>query len=258
MTANSTQSHAPAPERLFCLMARVATTTTTASLIASASPTLLLEEDDDHGVILVEDEHGTEFKFSDVESSAISLSGVAIGEIEAAVEEAVGDRDRVDCDFADAFPHAPLTVDELAYLPLPPSAEGLVYSGYVDPRSHGQNATKNELKLIENEVGKVGSNLVKIDDFNAMMTLDYAPMTHNDLVGGVSRFSDFILTSETAGLVTYRDIKNGHDASGVINGRFGDVAWCNRDGRGVAWHRTGVRRGLVQVAIRKPHRHDAA
>ena len=189
MAANSTQSHAPAPERLFCLMARIATTTPTASLIAPASPTLLLEEEDDaHGVILVEDEHGTEFRFSDIEPSAISLSGVAIGEIEAAVEEAVGDRGCVDCDFADAFLHAPLTVDELAYLPLPPSVEGLVYSEYVDPRSHGQIATKNELKLIENEVGEVGSNSVKIDDFNAMMALDYAPMTQNDLVGGVSRF----------------------------------------------------------------------
>ena len=204
MTANSTQSHAPAPERLFCLMARVATTTT-APLVASASPTLLLEEDDDHGVILVEDEHGTEFKFSDIESSAIGLSGVAIGEIEAAVEEAVGDRGCVDCDFADAFLHAPLTVDELAYLPLPPSVEGLVYSEYVDPRSHGQIATKNELKLIENEVGEVGSNSVKIDDFNAMMALDYAPMTHNDLVGDISRLSDASMTPILAGLVTWCD-----------------------------------------------------
>ena len=70
-----------------------------------------------------------------------------------------------------------------------------MYSEYVDPRSHGQIATKNELKLIENEVGKVGSNLVKIDDFNAMMT----PMTHNDLVGDISRFYDASLTSEPTG-----------------------------------------------------------
>ena len=118
-------------------MARVATTTST-SLVAPESLTLLLEEDDDPQlVMLVEDEHGTEIKFSDAMPGTLGHS-VTIGKIKAAI----GDRDRIDVDTAGAFLHTPLlAASAFAYLPPLPSAEDLAYleqlQPVVDLRTHG-------------------------------------------------------------------------------------------------------------------------
>ena len=88
MAATSTQSDAPG--HVFCLMARVATSTSE-SLVASESLTLLLEEDDDPQIVmLVEDEHGTEFMFSDAIPGTLGHSDT-IGKIKAAI----GDHDRI-------------------------------------------------------------------------------------------------------------------------------------------------------------------
>ena len=102
---------------LFCLMVCVATTTSP-SHVASKSQTLLLEEDDDPQIVmLVEDEHGTEFKLSDAMSDTLGHSDT-IGKIKAAI----GDRDRIDVDAAGAFLHTPLlAAGAFAYLPLPGS-----------------------------------------------------------------------------------------------------------------------------------------
>ena len=54
-------------------------------------------------VMLVEDEHGTEFKFSDAMPDTLGHSDT-IGKIKAAI----GDRDRIDVDAAGAFLHTPL------------------------------------------------------------------------------------------------------------------------------------------------------
>ena len=136
MAAISTQSDAPG--HLSCLMTRVATTTS-ASLVASESLTLLLEEDDDPQIaMLVEDEHGTEFKYSGAMPDTLGHSDT-IGKIKAAI---IGDQDRIDVDAAGAFMHTPLLAAcAFAYLPPLPSAEGLAYLGQLQPvadlRAHG-------------------------------------------------------------------------------------------------------------------------
>ena len=93
MSVSSTQ---PKKEHFYCLMARVATPAT--PLVASSGiPTLQLPfggYDGDCGVTLVEDEAGTEFKFSDFMPDTIDHSG-SIGNL-----AAIGDRDRVNVDRA--------------------------------------------------------------------------------------------------------------------------------------------------------------
>ena len=132
---------------LFCLMVRVATTTSP-SHVASKSQTLLLEEDDDPQIVmLVEDEHSTEFKLLGTMSDTLGHSG-AIGKIKAAI----GDRDRIDDDAAGAFLHTPLlAAGTFAYLPSPPSADGLAcleqLQPVVDLRAH--SARTSQAKSIQ-------------------------------------------------------------------------------------------------------------
>ena len=79
--------------------------------------TAILGEEDDGPqiVMLVEDEHGTEFKFSDDMPDTFGHSGT-IGKIKAAI----GDRDRIDVDAAGAFLYMPLlAAGAFAYLPPP-------------------------------------------------------------------------------------------------------------------------------------------
>ena len=78
---------------------------------------LLLEEDDDPQIVmLVEDEHGTEFTFSDVIPDTLGHSD-SIGNL-----AAIGDHDRIDVDAAGTFLHTPLlAAGAFAYW----SAEGL-------------------------------------------------------------------------------------------------------------------------------------
>ena len=101
MSVSSTQ---PEKEHLYCLMARVATPAT--QLVASSGiPTLQLPfggDAGDCGVTLVEDEAGTDFKFSDVMPGTLGHSD-SIGNL-----VAIGDRDRIDVDAADTFLHTPL------------------------------------------------------------------------------------------------------------------------------------------------------
>jgi hypothetical protein len=178
MAATSTQSDAPG--HLFCLMARVATTTST-SLVASESLTLLLEEDDDPQIVmLVEDEHGTEFMFSDAMPDTLGHSGT-IGKIKAAI----GDRDQIVVDAADAFMHTPLpAAGAFAYLPPLPSAEGLAYFEQLQPvadlRAHGPIVIAQPPELSTNKSVKISSNLIKIDNCDEMVTCNDEPMTRDD------------------------------------------------------------------------------
>ena len=148
-------------------MARVATTTPT-SLVASESLTLLLEEDDDPQIVmLVEDEHGTEFMFSDAMPDTLGHSDT-IGKIKAAI----GDRDRIDVDAAGAFLHTPLlAAGAFAYLPPLPSAEGLAcleqLQPVVDLRAHGPVAIAQPPELSTNKPGEINSNLIKIDNYDS-------------------------------------------------------------------------------------------
>ena len=136
-------------------MARVATTTS-ASLVASESLTLLLEEDDGPQiVVLVEDEHGTEFKFSDAMSDTLGHSDT-VGKIKAAI----GDRDRIGVAAAGAFLHTPLlAAGAFAYLPPLPSAEGLAYleqlRPVVDLRAHGPVVIVQSPELSTNKPGEI-------------------------------------------------------------------------------------------------------
>ena len=145
MAVASTQSDAPG--HLFCLMVRVATTTSP-SHVASESQTFLLGEDDDPQIVmLVEDEHGTEFKLLGTMPDTLGHSDT-IGKIKAAI----GDRDRIDDDAAGAFLHTPLlAAGAFAYLPPPPSAEGLAcleqLQPVVDLRAH--SARTSQAKSIQ-------------------------------------------------------------------------------------------------------------
>ena len=58
--------------------------------------------------MLSEDEHGTEFKFSEDMPDTLGHSGT-IGKIKAAIGD---DRDRIVVDAADAFMHTPLKTNE--------------------------------------------------------------------------------------------------------------------------------------------------
>ena len=158
MAATSTQSDAPG--HLFCLMARVATTTTPTSLVASESLTLLLEEDDDPQIVmLIEDEHGTEFKLSDAMPDTLGHWDT-IGKIKAAI----GDHDRIGVDAADAFMHTPLlAAGAFAYL------EQL--HPVVNLRAHGPVVIAQPPELSTNKPGEISPNLIKIDNYDEMMML---------------------------------------------------------------------------------------
>ena len=111
--------------------------------------------------MLVEDEHGTEFKFSADMPDTFGHSGT-IGKIKAAI----GDRDRIVVDAADAFMHTPLpAAGAFAYLPPLPSAEGLTYleelQPVVDLRVHGPVVIAQPPELSTNKSGKISSNLIK-------------------------------------------------------------------------------------------------
>ena len=71
--------------------------------------------------MLVEDEHGTEFKFIFLETMSDTPGhSDTTGKIKAAI----GDRDRIDVDAADAFLHTPLlAAGAFAYLSPLPSAK---------------------------------------------------------------------------------------------------------------------------------------
>ena len=177
----STQSDAPGHLFCFCLMARVATTTST-SPVVSESPTVLLKEDDDPRIVmLVEDEHDTEFKFSGTMPDTRGHSDT-IGKIKAAI----GDRVRIDVDVAGAFLHTPLlAVDAFAYLPPVPSGEGIVYLEHLQPvvdlRAHGPVAIAGPPELSTNKTSKINSSLIKIDNYDTTMTLDDDPTTRYDI-----------------------------------------------------------------------------
>ena len=151
-------------------MARDAATTPE-SLIAPTSSTLLLDEDDGDclGVVLVEDEYGTEFQFSDDEPDAISHSGMADF-----INEMGGHCGRVDRDFSDGFTHAPFSVSEFAYLPPPPGVEDLIYLEYPQPvfdlRSRGLTTTAQS-------PGLASSNSINFEQF---LDNHDVSMTHND------------------------------------------------------------------------------
>ena len=166
MSVSSTQ---PEKEHLYCFMARVATPAT--PLVASSGiPTLQLPfggDDGDCGVTLVEDEAGTEFKFSDFMPDTIDHSG-SIGNL-----AAIGDRDRVNVDAADTdtFLHTPLlAAGAFAYW----SPEGLAcleqLQPVVDQRAHSPVVIAQPPELSTNKSGKISSNLIKIDNYDEMVT----------------------------------------------------------------------------------------
>ena len=73
--------------------------------------------------MLVEDEHSTEFMFSDAMPDTLGHSGT-IGKMKAAI----GDCVHIAVDAAGAFMHTPLpAAGVFVYLPPLPSAEGLAY-----------------------------------------------------------------------------------------------------------------------------------
>ena len=166
MSVSSTQ---PEKEHLYCLMARVATPAT--PLVASSGiPTLqqLFGGDDgDCGVTLVEDEAGTEFKFSDFMPDTLGHSG-SIGNL-----AAIGDHDRIDVDAADTdtFLHTPLlAAGAFAYW----SPEGLAcleqLQPVVDQRAHGPVVIAQPPELSTNKSSKSSQNLIKIDNYDETMT----------------------------------------------------------------------------------------
>ena len=129
--------------------------------------------------MLVEDEHGTEFKFSDAMPDMLGHSDT-IGKIKAAI----GERDRIDVDAADAFMHTPLlAAGAFAYLPPLLSAEGLAYleqlRPVVDLRAHGPVVIKQSPELSTNKPGEISPNLIKIDNDDEMMTLNGESVTRD-------------------------------------------------------------------------------
>ena len=123
--------------------------------------------------MLVEDEHGTDFIFSDAMPDTLGHSDT-IGKIKAAI----GDRDRIVVDAAGAFMHTPLpAAGAYAYLPPLPSAEGLAYleqlQPVVDLRAHGPVVIAQPPELSTNKPGKISSNLIKTGNYDELMT-------HND------------------------------------------------------------------------------
>ena len=124
---------------------------------------IVLEEDDGPQiVVLVEDEHGTEFMFSDAMPGTPGHS-FTIGKIKAAI----GDRGQIAVDAAGAFMHTPLpAAGAFAYLPPLPSAEGLAYLEQLQPvvgnlRAHGPVVIAQPPELSTNKPGKISSNLIK-------------------------------------------------------------------------------------------------
>ena len=100
--------------------------------------------------MLVEDEHGKKFEFSDTMPDTLGHSDT-IGKIKAAI----GDRDHIDVDAAGAFLHTPLlAAGAFAYLPPLPSAEGLTcleqLQPVVDLRAHGPAAIAQPPELSTN------------------------------------------------------------------------------------------------------------
>ena len=129
--------------------------------------------------MLVEDEHGTEFMFSDAMPDTLGHSGT-IGKIKAAI----GDRDQIVVDAADAFMHTPLpAAGAFAYLPPLPSAEGLAYleqlQPVVDLRAHGPIVIAQPPELSTNKSVKISSNLIKIDNCDDMVAYNDEPMTRD-------------------------------------------------------------------------------
>ena len=156
-------------------------TTTSTSHVASESLALLLEEDDDPQIVmLVEDEHGTEFMFSDAMPDTLSHSDT-IGKIKAAI----GDRDRIVVDAAGAFMHTPLpAAGAFAYLPPLPSAVGLAYPEelrpVVDLRARGPVVVAQPPELSTNKSGKISSNLIKIDNYDEIVMYNGELVTRYD------------------------------------------------------------------------------
>ena len=130
--------------------------------------------------MLVEDEHGTEFKFLDTMPDTLDHSDT-IGKIKAAI----GDRDRIGVDAAGAFLHTPLlAAGAFAYLTPLPSAEGLAYleqlQPVVDLRAHGPIVIAQPPELSTNKSGKISSNFIKIDNYDEMMMYNDEPVTRDD------------------------------------------------------------------------------
>ena len=185
MSVSSTQ---PKKEHLYCLMARVATPAT--PLVASSGiPALQLPfggDDGDCGVTLVEDEAGTEFKFSDFMPDTLGHSG-SIGNL-----AAIGDHDRIDVDAADTdtFLHTPLlAAGAFAYW----SPEGLAcleqLQPVVDQRAHGPVVIAQPPELSTNKSSKSSQNLIKIGNYDEMMT--YVRMLSTSPQGKLLRFGAF-------------------------------------------------------------------
>ena len=127
--------------------------------------------------MLVEDEHGTEFMFSNAMPDTLGHSDT-IGKIKAAI----GDRDRIDVDAADAFMHTPLlAAGAFAYLAPLSSAEGLAcieqLQLVVDLRAHGPVVIAQPPELSTNKPGEISPNLIKIDNYDEMMTLNDESVT---------------------------------------------------------------------------------
>ena len=129
--------------------------------------------------MLVEDEHGTEFKFKFLETMSDTPGhSDTTGKIKAAI----GDRDRIDVDAADAFLHTPLlAAGAFAYLPPLPSAEGLACPEQLQPvvnlRAHGPVVIAQPPELSTNKSGEINSNLIIIDLYDTMMMPNDEPVT---------------------------------------------------------------------------------
>ena len=131
-------------------------------------PTLQLPfggDDGDCGVTLVEDEAGTEFKFSGFMPDTLGHSD-SIGNL-----AAIGDHDRIDVDAADTFLHTPLlAAGAFAYW----SAEGLAcleqLQPVVDQRAHGPVVIAQPPDFSTTKSSKISPNLIKIDNYDEMMT----------------------------------------------------------------------------------------
>ena len=123
--------------------------------------------------MLVEDEHGTEFKFPDVMPDTLGHSD-SIGNL-----AAIGDHyDRIDVDAAGTFLHTPLlAAGAFAYW----SAEGLAcleqLQPVVDQRAHGPVVIAQPPDLSTNKSGEISPNLIKIDKYDETMTLNAESVT---------------------------------------------------------------------------------
>ena len=142
------------------------------------------------------------------------------------IKAAIGDRDQIVVDAADAFMHTPLpAAGAFAYLPPLPSAEGLAYLEQLQPvadlRAHGPIVIAQPPELSTNKSVKISSNLIKIDNCDEMVTCNDEPMTRDDQ----PRHCHVTPRHEIGLSVTWRDVAmTRHDENrrqkGLVDSHF--------------------------------------